>query len=369
MDFLITGRKIIAAAAFSLGISIFGGQGIMNASETSGADNYSKYTDYTPVKAEPAEIIHGENDHILVAYFSRSGNTDISMDAVSSASLTIHEDGTTSGNAHRMAEWIAEETGGDLFLIQTEYTYPVDYDQTVKVGEGQDIDGYHPVLASHIENMDQYDTIYLVYPIWHYTLSVPACAFLDEYDLSGKTICAFAANAGSRFADSLERISEAEPDAAVIEGVSVSEWEIDDAQETVISRVREIEAEMTEKEQTEQEQDMKLMIDDTQVEVIWENNEAVKELKALVSDGPLSIDMSMYGGFEQVGAIGSSLTSSDVQTVTEPGDIVLYAGSQIVIFYGSNSWAYTSLGKIKDQTAEEMASLLGNGNVTITISI
>ena len=236
----------MAVGAFSLGISVFGGQGIMNASETSGTDNYSKYTDYTPVKAEPAEIIYGENDHILVAYFSRSGNTDIGMDAVSSASLTIHNDGTMSGNAHRMAEWIAKETGGDLFLIQTEYTYPVDYDQTVKVGEGQDIDGYHPVLASHIENMDQYDTIYLVYPIWHYTLSVPACAFLDEYDLSGKTICAFAANAGSRFADSLERISEAEPDATVIEGVSVSEWEIDDAQETVVSRVREIETEIAE---------------------------------------------------------------------------------------------------------------------------
>ena len=369
MSIRTAGKGLIIAAACILGSSLFNGHGLVRASEETGAENYSKYTDYVPVKAEPVEIRHGENDHILVAYFSRSGNTDIGTDAVSSASLTIHDDGSTSGNAHRMAEWIADETGGDLFLIQTEYTYPVDYDQTVKVGEGQDIDGYHPHLVSHVENMDQYDTIYLVYPIWHYTLSVPVCAFLDEYELSGKTICAFAANAGSRFADSLERISEAEPEAVVIEGVSVREREIDDAQETVVSRVKEIEAEMADENQTGQEQDMKLMIGDTQVEVTWEDNESVKELKALVSNGPLSIDMSMYGGFEQVGAIGTSLASSDVQTVTTPGDIVLYASSQIVVFYGSNSWAYTRLGKITDRTDEELTSLLGDGDVTITLTM
>lgn len=363
------GRRMIVAAVCSLGISLSAGQGIVNASEETGAENYTKYTDYTPVKAGPAEIIYGENDSVLVVYFSRSGNTDIGADAVSSASLTVNDDGTTSGNAQRMAEWIAEETGGDLFPIRTEYTYPADYAQAVMVGEGQDTDGYHPALASHVENIDQYDTIYLVYPIWHYTLSVPTCAFLDEYDLSGKTICAFASNAGSRFADSLERISEAEPGAAVIEGVSVSEKEIDGAQETVVNRVKEIEAEMAEDKQTGQEQDMKLMIGDTQVEVAWEDNDSVKELKALVSGGPLTIDMSMYGGFEQVGPIGSSLASSDVQTVTEPGDIVLYSSSQIVIFYGSNSWAYTKLGKVTDRTAEEMTTLLGNGDVEITLSM
>jgi len=365
------GRTYIAAAACILGIGLFSGSYTVNASGTSGSENYSKYTEYTPVKAEPEEIIRGDNEHILVAYFSRSGNTQISADAVSSASFTVNDDGTATGNAHRMAQWIEQETGGDLFLIQTEYTYPVNYAQAVEVGEGQDTDGYHPALASHVENMEQYDIIYLVYPIWHYTLSVPACAFLDEYDLSGKTICAFAANAGSRFADSLERISEAEPDAVVIEGVSVSEREIDGAEETVKNRVREIEKELSEASLAEQtkDQDMKLMIGETAVAVAWEDNESVKELKKLAGEGPVIINMSMYGGFEQVGAIGSSLVSNDVQTVTEPGDIVLYADSQIVIFYGSNSWAYTRLGKITDCTNEELASLLGNGDVTITLSL
>lgn len=77
----------------------------------------------------------------------------------------------------------------------------------------------------------------------------------------------------------------------------------------------------------------------------------------------------MYGGFEQVGPIGTSLPRKDVQTTTQAGDIVLYSGNQIVVFYGSNSWAYTRLGHISDKTPSEMAELLGSGDVTITIGM
>lgn len=84
---------------------------------------------------------------------------------------------------------------------------------------------------------------------------------------------------------------------------------------------------------------MKLKINDTVVEVLWEDNESVEALFNLVLAEPLTIRMSMYGGFEQVGSIGSSLPRNDVQTTTSAGDIVLYSGSQIVVFYGSNSWA------------------------------
>lgn len=100
----------------------------------------------------------------------------------------------------------------------------------------------------------------------------------------------------------------------------------------------------------------------------WENNESVEALIGLAEENPITVQMSMYGGFEQVGSLGSRLPSNDVQTTTSAGDIVLYASSQIVIFYGSNSWAYTRLGKAADQTAAQMADLLGNGNVTVTIS-
>ena len=113
--------------------------------------------------------------------------------------------------------------------------------------------------------------------------------------------------------------------------------------------------------------DLVMMIDGTEVSVEWESNEAVNALRDLVSEGPLTVKMSMYGGFEQVGSLGAGLPRNDVQTTTEPGDIVLYSGNQIVVFYGSNSWAYTRLGHITDKNEQELTELLGNGNVEITI--
>ena len=119
----------------------------------------------------------------------------------------------------------------------------------------------------------------------------------------------------------------------------------------------------------EKEKMLKMMIGDTAVAVDWENNESVEALKSLCSETPLVIQMSMYGGFEQVGSIGTRLPASDVQTRTSAGDIVLYSSDQIVVFYGSNSWSYTRLGHITDQDASGMAELLGNEDVTITISM
>ena len=116
---------------------------------------------------------------------------------------------------------------------------------------------------------------------------------------------------------------------------------------------------------TEEETDMKLYIGEMEVPVTWEQNESVEELKTLL---PLTIPMSMYGGFEQVGPIGQSISRDDEQTVTDSGDIVLYSGNQIVIFYGSNSWSYTRLGHV-DLTRQEMTDLLSHGDVTITITV
>ena len=118
----------------------------------------------------------------------------------------------------------------------------------------------------------------------------------------------------------------------------------------------------------EGDNDMQMMIGETPVTVVWEDNASVETLKALAAEG-LTIEMSMYGGFEQVGSIGQSLPRDDAQTTTASGDIVLYSGNQLVVFYGSNSWAYTRLGHITDQTPEQMKALLGSGDVTITLSM
>ena len=114
---------------------------------------------------------------------------------------------------------------------------------------------------------------------------------------------------------------------------------------------------------------MIMKIGDTKVNVEWEDNQAVEALRNMAEDGEVTIQMSMYGGFEQVGSIGQSLPRDDKQTTTSSGDVVLYSGNQMVVFYGSNSWSYTRLGHISDKNTEDMTDLLSNGDVTITISI
>ena len=114
---------------------------------------------------------------------------------------------------------------------------------------------------------------------------------------------------------------------------------------------------------------LSLSINGTPISVKWEDSESVDALRDLAKDKPLTIGMSPYGSFEQVGSLGSTLPSNDVQMTTEPGDIVLYSSNQIVLFYGSNSWAYTRLGKITDKTVEELTELLGKENVDITLEM
>ena len=113
----------------------------------------------------------------------------------------------------------------------------------------------------------------------------------------------------------------------------------------------------------ESENEMVLSIDGQKQNITWENNPSVKALDDL---GELVVSMHRYGGFEQVGSIGHTITSNDVQMTTNPGDIVLYSSNQLVIFFGSNSWAYTKLVHI-NLNQNELKTLLDKPNVEVTI--
>jgi len=113
--------------------------------------------------------------------------------------------------------------------------------------------------------------------------------------------------------------------------------------------------------------EVKMKIDGRELTVIWEDNESVHALAELASGSPVTVEMSMYGGFEQVGSLGTSIPRNDVQTTTQKGDIVLYSGNQIVVFYGSNSWSYTRLGRIDGLSNSELENLLGSGEVELIL--
>lgn len=112
---------------------------------------------------------------------------------------------------------------------------------------------------------------------------------------------------------------------------------------------------------------MTLQIGNSTFTATLENNAAVDAFVEMMSDAPVILQMSDYSGFEKVGSLGTSLPADDSQTTTYAGDIVLYNGNQIVIFYGSNSWSYTRIGKIDDLSGWEDA--LGSGDVTVTFSL
>ena len=112
---------------------------------------------------------------------------------------------------------------------------------------------------------------------------------------------------------------------------------------------------------------MNVQIGDHVFTATLEQNQAVKELVEMMKEAPVTIEMSDYAGFEKVGPLGKGLTTDNHQTTTKEGDIVLYNGNQIVIFYGSNSWSYTRIGKIDDLTDWKKA--LGSGDVTAVFSM
>ena len=112
---------------------------------------------------------------------------------------------------------------------------------------------------------------------------------------------------------------------------------------------------------------MNVQIGDRTFTATLEDNQAVAELVEMMEEGPVTITLDDYGGFEKVGSLGRSLTTSNSQTTTTAGDIVLYNGNNIVMFYGSNSWSYTRLGRIDDLTG--WADALGPGSVTAVFTL
>lgn len=114
---------------------------------------------------------------------------------------------------------------------------------------------------------------------------------------------------------------------------------------------------------------MRITVGDRVFTAVLADNSSADALKEILMAGPLTIDMSDYGNMEKVGPIGQSLPTNDEQITTGPGDIILYMGNSLVIYYDTNSWNFTRLGKIQDVTQAELKEILGGGNVTVTLSL
>ena len=156
---------------------------------------------------------------------------------------------------------------------------------------------------------------------------------------------------------------ETERMAGSVEAVS----EAESVQETERNETSATETDIQNNTEENKVANMNVQVGDVVFSATLEENEAVSALVEMMRESPVVIQMSDYSGFEKVGPLGTSLPVNNSQTTTQAGDIVLYNGNQIVIFYGSNSWSYTRLGHIDDLTGWEDA--LGSGDVTVIFSL
>ncbi|MDE6149993.1 MAG: flavodoxin [Ruminococcus sp.] len=196
----------------------------------SGCGNSDKPEKPAP-KAEVSAINDGgepSGSKILIAYFAVAENSDV--DAEASASAT--SDGR--GRMKAMADMIQIETGGDLFSIRTSVEYPGDGAKLIDYADKEQKDYVRPELTSHIENLDDYDVIFVGYPNWWFDMPMVMYSFFDEYDFSGKTIVPFNSHNGSGFSNTIKTIQSLEPDANVIsDGFTVNEKDVESSAEDI----------------------------------------------------------------------------------------------------------------------------------------
>lgn len=276
------------------------------------------------------QTINPGDNNVLVAYFSVTNNTK------------------------KLANYAKDYLNSDIFEIvpTQEYTSAdIDYNSDCRANREQNDDNARPEIKYTIEDISQYDTIVLGYPIWWSQAPKIMYTFIESYDFTNKTVLPFCTSGSSPIGSSATNLAKSAPKANWLIGKRFA------------SNTSKEEIGKWLDENIQKEENMKLSIDNQELDVVWENNASVEAIKNLC---PLSINMHQYGGFEQVGSIGQSIVSDDKRITTAPGDIVLYSSNQIVIFFGNNTWEYTKLGHI-NLSDSALNNLLNKENVSLSI--
>lgn len=177
----------------------------------------------------------------LVVYFSyfENANLPAGVDASASASIQVWN-GKNTGNTGVVTNIINEKVGGDIYPILVADKYPTDYDETVSRGRDEQNRNYRPQLVNHIENFNDYDTVFIGFPNWWYDMPMAMYSFFEEYDFSGKTIIPFVTSGGSGFLNTVSTIKSLEPNATILEGISISGRRVMGAEENVTEWLEEL---------------------------------------------------------------------------------------------------------------------------------
>lgn len=310
-----------------------------DAGEENGADEVSKET----------------QEHILIAYFSWADNTVVEdeeaaiksalshyesigdadnyddIDLVSSASIIA------PGNTAKLAEWIYEYVGGDLFPIVVTDLYPDNYDECLDRAADEKADNARPELAAHIDNMEDYDLIFLGFPNWWYTAPMAIFSFLEEYDFSGKTVVPFCAHGTGGVAASIKDIKAELPDTAkILDYFDVYRADINSAQADIeewLAKLGFSRKEETQMSENNTERKLKLTVDGQVIDITLYDTPAANALYEML---PLELEFEDFNGIEKISYLTEKLPTDGEPDGCDPdvGDFCLYAPwGNLSIFY------------------------------------
>lgn len=284
-------------------------------------------------------------NRILVAYFSATGST------------------------RGVAEHIADIVGADLFEIVPEKPYTgadLDYrDASSRASREQDDPAARPAIHGEVEDMGQYGVVFLGYPIWHGQAPKIISTFLEGCDLSGKTVIPFCTSGGSGIDGSEGALNALAPQARWRNG---ERFGAGASREAVKDWVDSLELGTTGPMEGEDGM-LNIAVNKTVLTAALADNSSARALAELLADGPLSVEMRDYNRMEKVGPLGADLPANDEWIDAQAGDLILYQGNQLVIYYGVNSWSLTRLGRIEGVGAGELRDILGGGDVRVTLSM
>ncbi len=274
------------------------------------------------------------NNKILIAYFSCFDDTKT------------------------LAQMIQKETNGTLFEILPLETYKEeDFTNTTssRIWIEQNDVKCRPIIQNTLNDINDYETIYLGFPIWLNQTPKIIYTFLESYDFKNQTIFPFCSSQSNDTSYSLNELQSQFRNLHIREGkIFYSPLQ------------EEIKKWITSKEEENKVEQIYITIQETKLTMTLEHNQATEEL---IKKLPITVMVDDYGGFEKVGSLGFNLPTSNQNITTSYGDVVLYNGNQIVLFYGSNQWSYTRLGKIQNRSANELKEIFSSGKISITLSL
>jgi len=230
--------------------------------------------------------------------------------------------------------------------------------------------GNYPAIDPVNVNFSNYDNIIIVTPLWHSQMAAIMQTFLNSNAsaMAHKHVALIVSSHSSGISGVVSDAKRLLPD---VSWMGDALWINNSNRSNTASLVRNWLGGLNFKTSNMETKNMNITIDGTTLSVVLDDNAATRELAEALKQGAITYNADDYGGFEKVGALGRSLTTSNQQITTQAGDVILYNGNQIVLFYGSNSWSYTRLGRIQYDSLDQLKSFLkaGQGRVSVTLSL